>query len=64
MNFIHHHVLYIFFGLCKSRGEGGGGEVWYAWGQSMENMKKIIYYKDISIDGRIYCIKLVYNMIY
>jgi hypothetical protein len=23
-NFIHHHILYIFLGLYKSRGEGGG----------------------------------------
>jgi len=53
-----------FLGYVNQGERGGGGEVWYAWGQSMENLKKIIYYKDISIDGRIYCIKLVYNMIY
>jgi hypothetical protein len=62
MNFIHHHVLYIFLGLCKSRGEGGR-DAQNAWGQHMENLKEIIYYKDISIDGKIYCIRLAYNMI-
>jgi len=29
----------------------------------MENLKEIMYYKDTGIDGRIYCIKLAYNMI-
>jgi hypothetical protein len=41
-NFIHHHVLYIFLGLCESRGEGGG-DLQYAWGQYMEILKGIIY---------------------
>jgi hypothetical protein len=40
-----------------------GGDVQNAWGQYMENLKEIIYYKDIGIDGRIYSIKLAYNMI-
>jgi hypothetical protein len=61
-NFIHHCVLYIFLGLCKSRAEGRG-DMHYSWVQYMENLKKIIYYEDIGIGGRIYCIKLAYNMI-
>jgi hypothetical protein len=47
----------MFLGLCKSRGEGGWN-VQNAWGQYMENLKEIIYYKDIGIDGKIYCIQL------
>lgn len=35
----------------------------YSSVQYVENLKKIIYYEDTGIDGRIYRIKLAYNVI-
>jgi hypothetical protein len=40
-NFIHYHVLYIFLGLCKSRGEGRGN-MQHSGVQYVENLYNLL----------------------